>query len=67
MGGDVTGGLGIGVSVIYMTLPTVIFSVEGVKDFDLEISKDGSRFGDENIDVNTREKAVTDEGKVSVT
>ena len=50
-----------------MTLPTVIFSVEGVKDFDFEISKDGSRFGDENIDVNTREKAVTDEGKVSVT
>ena len=67
IGGDVTGGLGIGASVIYMTLPTVIFSVEGVKDFDLEISKDGSRFGDENIDVNTREKAVTDEGKVSVT
>lgn len=67
IGGDVTGGLGIGTSVIYMTLPAVILAVDGVKDFDLEISRDGSSFGEENIDVSTREKAVTDESKVSIT
>ena len=67
IGGDVTGGLGIGAGVIYMTLPAVILSVAGVKDFDLLISRDGDNFSEDNIEVSTREKVVTDESRVSIT
>lgn len=67
IGGDVTGGLGIGAGVIYMTLPAVILSVTGVKDFDLLISRDGEHFSEDNIEVSTREKVVTDESRVSIT
>ena len=50
-----------------MTLPAVILSVAGVKDFDLLISRDGDNFSEDNIEVSTREKVVTDESRVSIT
>lgn len=66
IGGDAKGGLTIGESVIYNRLPTPIYTVAGVVDFDLEISGDGTTYSTDNIPVTSREKAVTDEGKVSV-
>ena len=66
IGGDVTGGLKIGTNVLYMALPGVILSVPGVTDFHLSISPDGSSYSQENIVVGTREKAVTDDGKVAI-
>jgi len=66
IGGDVKGGLKIGADVKYMALPGVILSVPGVVDFDLEISATGADYGEDNISVDTREKAVTDESKVSI-
>ena len=67
IGGDATSGLNIGEDVLFMALPGVILSVPGVVDFDLKISSDGSTYGENNITINTREKATTDESKVSVT
>lgn len=67
IGGDVRGGLTIGTDVRYMTLPDVILSVPGVVDFDLEISETDSDYGESNIVIDTREKAVTDDDKISIT
>lgn len=67
IGGDVRGGLTIGSDVRYMTLPDVILSVPGVVDFDLAISETGSDYGEGNIVIDTREKAVTDNSKITIT
>lgn len=67
IGGDAKGGLTIGESVIFNRIPTPIYSVSGVVDFDLEISGNGIDYGAENILITSRQKAVTDEGKVTVT
>lgn len=65
--GDTTsGGLDIGVKVVYIKLPGVIDSIPGVEDFDLDISSDGVTYVKENIAIGYREKAVTDEGAVIV-
>lgn len=66
IGGAAYGGLPIGRDVVYMDLPGVIKTVAGVVDFELSIGKDSSSYGTENIQIDTREKAVTDEGKVTV-
>lgn len=66
IGGAAYGGLPIGRDVVYMDLPGVIKTVTGVIDFDLEIGESASSYGTDNITIDTREKAVTDEGKVTV-
>lgn len=66
IGGAAYGGLPIGRDVVYMDLPGVIKTVAGVVDFDLAIGRTASAYGTENIVIDTREKAVTDEGKVTV-
>lgn len=66
IGGAAYGGLPIGRNVVYMDLPGVIKDVSGVVDFELSISRDGSSYGTDNIQIDTREKAVTDEWKVTV-
>ncbi|WP_313152059.1 baseplate J/gp47 family protein [Lacrimispora sp.] len=66
--GDTTsGGLEIGVNVVYIKLPGVINSIPGVEDFDLDISSDGVNYVKENITIGYRDKAVTDEEAVIVT
>lgn len=64
IGGDAAGGLSIGIDVIYMTLPAVVFAVPGVRDFKLLISQDGEAYGTDNVLIGIRQKAVTDESKV---
>lgn len=49
-----------------MAIPGVILGVSGVVDFDLLISKDGADYSQNNIEIGTREKAVTDGEKVSI-
>lgn len=66
IGANTRGGLNIGQAVICISLPTEVFKVQGVVDFDLQISADGVEYGWDNIVVNAREKAVTDESKVTV-
>ena len=66
IGGAAYGGLPIGRDVVYMDLPGVIKTVTGVIDFDLEIGESASSYGTDNITIDTREKAVTGEGKVTV-
>lgn len=66
IGGDVTGGLKIGTDVLYMAIPGIILGVSGVTDFHLSISPDGETYSQNNIAVGTREKAVTDAGKVAI-
>lgn len=66
IGGDTWGGLTIGQDVLYMAIPGVILGVSGVVDFDLLISKDGVDYSQNNIEIGTREKAVTDGEKVSI-
>ena len=38
----------------------------GVVDFDLQISSNGETFSDDNIVIAARQKAVTEEGSVTV-
>lgn len=66
IGGNTRGGLNIGQPVIQVTLPTEVLKVPGVVDFNLRISADGEHFGWENIEIAARQKAVTEEGMVSV-
>lgn len=60
IGDSTSGGLNIGVSVVYIKLPGIINSVLGVEDFDVEISSDGINYVKENISIGYREKALTD-------
>lgn len=64
IGGDAAGGLSIGTDVIYMTLPAVVFAVPGVRDFKLLVSQDGENYGQDNVLIGMKQKAVTDESKV---
>lgn len=66
IGGNIKGGLVIGESVIYNRLFEPVFSISGVIDFDIEIGTDGTAYGTDNVPVNSRQKAVTDEGKVNI-
>lgn len=67
VGGNVKGGLTIGEDVVFNRLPAVIYTVPGVVDFNLEISADGQTYGEDNIPISSREKAIADEGSVIVT
>lgn len=66
IGGNARDGLNIGQPVIQVALPTEVLKVPGVVDFNLKISSDGEHFGWENISIAARQKAVTEESKVSV-
>ena len=66
IGSDTRGGLNIGQNVVCVALPTEVFKVQGVVDFDLQISSDGETFSWKNITIAAREKAVTDESMVVV-
>lgn len=66
IGADTRGGLGIGESVICVALPTEVFRVTGVVDFDLQISSDGETFSWDNVEITSREKAITGESMVIV-
>lgn len=66
IGADTRGGLNIGQSVIQVQLPTEVLKVPGVVDFKLQISSDGSTFGQNNITIAARQKAVTAESMVVV-
>lgn len=66
--GDLSsGGLGIGMDVVYIKLPGIITAlVQGVEDFDLSIGTDGETYGKDNIPIGYREKAVTEESAVMI-
>ena len=66
IGSDTRGGLNIGQNVICVALPTEVFKVQGVVDFDLQISPDGETYSWKNITIAAREKAVTNEEMVVV-
>lgn len=66
IGDENSGGLSIGEDVIFISLPTVVLQIEGVVDFDLLISTDGENYSRENIEIDTREKAVCKESQVRV-
>ena len=66
IGSDTKSGLNIGVNVIRIAIPTEVFKVSGVVDFNLRISTDPDHFTWGNIKIAAREKAVTDEGMVTV-
>ena len=67
IGADTRGGLNIGQSVICVKMPTEVLKVQGVVDFDLQISADGKTYGWDNISILARQKAVTNESMVVVT
>lgn len=66
IGSDTHEGLNIGQPVICIALPTEVFKVSGVVDFDLQISSDGEAYSWDNVEIAMHEKAVTDESKVTV-
>lgn len=67
IGDSTSGGLDIGVNVVYIKLPGIISAVDGVEDFDLDIGTDGETYTKENISIGYREKAVTEEEAVIIT
>lgn len=65
VGGNVRGGLTIGVDVVFNRLYAPVFTVPGVIDFDLAICSDGANYGTANIPITSRQKAVVEEGTVT--
>lgn len=66
IGANTRGGLNIGQAVICVKVPTEVLKVNGVVDFDLQLSADGEHFSWDNVVIAAREKAVTDESMVIV-
>lgn len=66
IGGDVQGGLPIGMDVLYMALPGAILSVPGVVDFSLSIGTSATALSTSNITIGTRQKAVTDTSSITI-
>ncbi|MDR1465451.1 MAG: baseplate J/gp47 family protein [Oscillospiraceae bacterium] len=66
IGGDNSGGLGIGEDLRYKRLSAALVAarVPGLLDFEMKISADEEAFGYENIPISLRQKAVTDESRV---
>ncbi|MCI8661385.1 MAG: hypothetical protein HFG54_14275 [Lachnospiraceae bacterium] len=67
IGEGTSGGLDIGIDVIYIKLPGVITAaVSGIEDFEISISTDGQTYEKSNVEIGYREKAVTEESAVIV-
>lgn len=66
IGADTQKGLAIGENVVCIKIPTEVLKVPGVVDFDLQISKNNGNYSWENITINQREKAITNESMVII-
>lgn len=66
IGGDASGGLGIGADVAYQSIPGVLMQIKGIIDFDFEMGKSLDELKRERINIGIREKAVTSVDKVVI-
>lgn len=66
IGGDASGGLGIGADVPYQGIPAVIMQIKGILDFDFIIGKNTEDLNREKVEIGIREKAVTSADKVVI-
>lgn len=66
IGSDVTNGISIGEDVVFNKLPCRIFSVPGIIDFSMSISRDGQMYAKENILIGERQKAITNAQMIDV-
>ncbi len=66
IGGDASGGLGIGADVPYQGIPAVIMQIKGILDFDFVIGKSAENLNREKVEIGIREKAVTSADKVVI-
>lgn len=66
IGGDASGGLGIGADVAYQGIPGILMQIKGIEDFDFEIGKSMDDMKKEKIEIGIREKAVTSADKVVI-
>lgn len=67
IGGSANGGLAIGENVIFISIPGVISAVPGVVDFKPRIGSAAGQYGESNIEIGIRQKAITSEGMVVFT
>lgn len=66
IGGDASGGLGIGADVPYQGIPAIIMQIKGILDFDFVIGKSAENLNREKVEIGIREKAVTSADKVVI-
>lgn len=66
IGGDASGGLGIGADVSYQSIPGILMQIKGIEDFEFEIGKSADDMKKEKIEIGIREKAVTSLDKVVI-
>lgn len=64
--GNTVSGLEIGEEVIYKRVICPVNSVDGVKDYELELSTDGVNWSDSNIAISTRQVAQTKPALIEV-
>ncbi|MDE7331201.1 MAG: baseplate J/gp47 family protein [Lachnospiraceae bacterium] len=66
IGGDASGGLGIGADVSYQGIPAVVMQIKGILDFDFVMGKSVENLNREKVEIGIREKAVTAADKVVI-
>ena len=58
--------MSIGETLYHQRLPSVLYKVPGVLDFDVLIGTDEENLRADNIPVDSRSKVVTDDGMVTI-
>jgi len=66
IGDQVSGGVSIGSTLYHQRFTSILYSISGVLDFDVLLGLSPDSVSAENIPIDSRSKAVTDEGSVTV-
>lgn len=66
IGDQVSGGVSIGTTIYHQRFSNILYAISGVLDFDVLLGLSPDSLSAENIPIDSRSKAVTDEGSVTV-
>ena len=66
IGSQEAGGVGVGETLYHQRIPAVLYTVPGVLDFDILLGTSPDDLQEQNIEVDSRSKVVTEEGMVSI-
>ena len=58
--------MGVGETLYHQRIPAVLYTVPGVLDFDILLGTSPDDLQEQNIEVDSRSKVVTEEGMVSI-
>ena len=66
IGDQASGGVSIGETLYHQRFPAVLYQTAGVLDFDVLLGTDPDALQEQNIEVDSRSKVVTERGMVTI-